>query len=150
MEENDHRNYFMINLHGSLDWTGSNLQSDSLQAALWGAVFFLLSYSESFACWVIFLPILSSAEFFKTNCFKKFFLGHYQSVKQFGCSDGSDLGPDFTNIIRGQKSCHWQGKSKPLIYQHFCPENVIYSLSGWVVQGSKKFFGLTHPVGQVV
>ena len=41
---------------------------------------------------------LSSADFFKINCFKKFFQKHYQGVKQFG-SVGPDLGPNCLQML---------------------------------------------------
>ena len=49
----------------------------------------------------VFILLLSSADFFKINFFKKIFQEHYQRVKRFGSGSGQhSVGPDL-----GQNDC---------------------------------------------
>ena len=50
--------------------------------------------------------LLSSADFFKINFFKKFFQERYQSVNQFGHSVGPDLGPNCMQRLSADNESH--------------------------------------------
>ena len=67
-----------------------------------------------FAYWLILHALLSSADFFQNQLFKKFFQEYHQSVKQFGSRSGRHIvGPDLNPNCLQRLSA--DGSSRPTL-----------------------------------